>query len=69
MLSNVLIAILIILLIGGAAYAIVQYAPFIPQPLKLYVLYAIGAIVLVAVVLQLIPLLTAVSAPTVVSSP
>lgn len=61
---SVLIAILIILLIGGAILAIINYAPFIPQPFKQWALYAVGAIVLVLIILQLVPLLQGVAVTT-----
>ena len=62
MLTSVLIAILIILLVGGAIFAIIQYAPFIPPQFKQWALHAVGAIVLVLIILQLVPLLQGVGA-------
>jgi hypothetical protein len=55
--TSVLITILIYVLVGAVIAGIVYYAPFIPQPMKQWVLYAIGAVFVVLIVLALIPLL------------
>lgn len=61
--TSVLVSILIILLIGAVIYAIIQYAPIsMPPPLKQWALYIVGAVVLILILLQLIPLLQGVAA-------
>jgi hypothetical protein len=55
--GDVLVYILIICLVGGAAALIIQWAPGLDARLKQYALYAVGAVVLVLIVLALIPLL------------
>jgi len=57
--SAALVNILIIVLVGAVVGGIIQYAPFIVQPLKQYALFAVGAVVLVLIVLALIPLISA----------
>lgn len=66
--TSVLISILIIVLVGAAIYAIIQYAPFIQPQFKTWALYAVGAIVLVLIILQLVPLLQGIAGGTVVTT-
>lgn len=58
MLTSALVNILIIVLIGAAIAGIIQYAPFIAEPFKRWALFAVGAVVLVLVILALVPLVS-----------
>jgi len=57
--SAILINILIIVLICAAIGALLQYAPFVPAPLRQWGLFAVGAIAVVLIIIQLIALLPA----------
>lgn len=56
---EILIAIVIIFIVAGAICGLIQYAPFIPQPLKSWAIYAVGAVALVLIIIQLLGLLKA----------
>jgi uncharacterized membrane protein YeaQ/YmgE (transglycosylase-associated protein family) len=57
--SAALVNILIIALVGAVIGGVIYYAPFITQPLKQWVLYVVGAVVVVLIILALIPLISA----------
>lgn len=62
MLVSALVNIVIIIVVGAVIGGIVNYAPFIPQPFKQWLLYIIGALVVLLVVLAIIPLFTGAAA-------
>jgi len=54
---DVLIAVIIIIIIGSAIAGLVYYVPFLPSPARTWVMWVVGALVVIAVLVQLLRLM------------